>query len=643
MKFNKKLLAVLSALLLLLLIFSSCSSNEYTSEDPADSLYSEPTDEVTDAPQEDIPPLDPENIQIFASNTEGKKVVNFAIVRPRAESSSSVVSQAAMDILKSISNLLGTAPRLKNDVGKKGSSPDPNTYEILIGYTSYPQSEEVAQNCGYGDYVIDVVGNKIVIMAYNDIGIMTAANAFVDEINENYNDMTGIITLKESEFAADETLNEQLSAIPIFEGGDFYSYYDAGTRNGEAETQCDEIIIKSTTPQLYEAYLEKVEDAGFTKYTEHDMGESKFATYVGEEHMLNIGFYDFYDEVRVIIEDADAPRPALESENTYTKVTDSQITMLGLEYYKTSDESYASNGLSILIRLEDGRFIVVDGGFNRKACANMLLDTIKDQSKEYTDSPTIAAWIVTHPHGDHNGMINSHFEKFKDIKIESFLVNFISENERAKAIATYPTNWSSNEGGNFGKTYDVANTFGSTLYKIHVGQVFHIADLKMEVLYTIESFGPKVCNALNTTSTIIKMTFNNGGNETTYLCTGDATGHAMEISANMYGNYMQCDIVQTCHHGYSTWGNNSGMIHGYTKTSANLVLWPQGLNAFNNYVDKDYNNILFKLPNFKECYVAGGQGDLVIVKLPYVYKNSLIEVICTADCPYPHHHTNIAS
>ena len=85
------------------------------------------------------------------------------------------------------------------------------------------------------------------------------------------------------------------------------------------------------------------------------------------------------------------------------------------------------------------------------------------------------------------------------------------------------------------------------------------------------------------------------------------------------------------------------MIHGYTKTSANLVLWPQGLNAFNNYVDKDYNNILFKLPNFKECYVAGGQGDLVIVKLPYVYKNSLIEVICTADCPYPHHHTNIAS
>ena len=635
MKLNKKLLALLCAVLISLTILVSCNQSE---DIPTDSEPLATETEGKVEKQENFPPIDPENIQILASNNGSKASVNFTIVRPKDSSAKNATSLAAQYILKGISGLVGTAPRMKSDSLTSGAEYNSTTYEILVGNTAYPQTAEAAAKCGYGDFIIDVIDNKIVVMAYTDECILDAADALVSAINRGFDESTKTITLKKSEIAGNFTKHAQLSALPVFEGGKFYAYYDPGTRTADAATKCDEIIISEASVELYDSYLAKIEKSGFEKYTDHAMAGCKFATYTSDEYMINLGFYDFYNEVRMIIEPADAPKPELKSENKYEKVTDSQITMLGLEYEK-SEGAFASNGLSVLIRLEDGRFIVVDGGFNRAACANQLVSAIKEQSSAYTDTPVIAAWIITHSHGDHNGMINSHHKKFEGITVERFLVNFMSEDERAESMETYPDNWSDGEGGGFPNTYKAAEALGADIHKIHVGQVFHMADLKMEVLYTLESFGPKTCNALNTTSTVIKMTFTNNGNETTYLCTGDATGNGMQISANMYGDFMQCDIVQTCHHGYSTWGNDKGMIEAYTKVNAELVLWPQGLNAYHNYTEKDYNSVLFNLPNYKECYVAGGQGDMIIVKLPYVYgKEGNVEIVCAGNCPAEHYY-----
>ena len=632
---SKRLLLTLAALLLVLLMLLSCNNG---ADIPTDSepLASETKGKVEK--QENFPPIDPENIRILASNDGENATINFTVVRPKGSGGATTVSKTSQTIVKELATLLNATPKVRSDSISNGAEYNSTTYEILVGYTAYPQTAEAAAKCGYGDFIIDVIDNKIVIMAYTDDCLEDATNKFLAALRNGFDAESGVITLKKSELAAKTTKYSQLSAIPYFEGGSFRACYDAGTRTADAATQCDEVIISEATPELYSAYLSKLEQSGFEKYTDHTMQECKFATYLSETHMINVGFYNYYNEVRVIIEPADAPKPALKSENDYVKVTDSQITMLGLEYQK-KDGGYASNGLSVLIRLEDGRFIVVDGGFNRAACANKLVATIKEQSSTYTDTPVIAAWIVTHAHGDHNGMLNGQIAKFEGIEIESFMLNFMAESERARAMETFPDNWSENEGGNFANTYAIADQLGSTVYKIHVGQVFYMADLQMEVLYTLESFGPEPCNALNTTSTVIKMTFTNNGNETTYLCTGDATGNGMQISANMYGDFMQCDIVQTCHHGYSTWGNNKGMIEAYTQVNAELVLWPQGLNAYHNYIDKDYNSILFKLPNYKECYVAGTQGDLVIIKLPYVYgKEGNVEIVCTGTCPAEHHY-----
>ena len=629
MKFLIKVL--LPLLLLLLLVLTSCNSDTDTPEVTGNLPGSE-TVEVTEKQNDEIEPLDPENIQIFASGEGKQKNVNFSIIRPNQESITPVVTEGAAEIFKAMNDILGAAPKLKNDTAKHNDN-----YEILIGYTTYPETEEALLNCGYGDYLIDVINNKIVIWSYDESGITAAVNDFVNTLRKNYDEATGVILLKESEFGGAKTFNELLSAIPVFEGGEFYSYYDAGTRDGKKETQCDEIILSSTTPQLYDEYLEKVEESGFEQYTTHIMADNHFATFTSEEHILTVGFYDYTDEVRILIEDASAPLPPLKSENMYTKVTEAQITMLGLEYEKDMD-AYASNGMSILIRLEDGRFVVIDGGHNHAQHTTNIQNAIREQSKDYTDNPVIAAWIITHAHGDHFGMINAAYKKFDGITIERFLVNFMAESERARAMEEFPDNWTEDEGGAFPNTYAAAEYLGADLHKVHVGQVFYFADLQIEVLFTMESYGPTPCNALNTTSLVMKMTFTNAGEESVYMSLADATGNSLELCTKMYGDYLKADIVQTAHHGYSTWGNDAGVMMAYEKINATLILWPMGLNAYPNYSWKEYNKILFTLPNYKEHYVAGWEGDYVTVKLPYIFGESEIVHICVGNCTAKHYY-----
>ena len=110
-----------------------------------------------------------------------------------------------------------------------------------------------------------------------------------------------------------------------------------------------------------------------------------------------------------------------------------------------------------------------------------------------------------------------------------------------------------------------AENSGADVFKAHAGQKFTLANLEFEVLYTLESYAPNVCNSLNTSSVVTKMTFSDsvGGKKTTLLCAGDATGAAMETLNRTFGSYIQCDAVQVCHHGATTWGNDSGMIKAY--------------------------------------------------------------------------------
>ena len=598
--FNKKSFSLLLSLLMLLALLCGCGeSGEVT--DTTTAAPDTTTEITTTAPVEELPT----ELNIV---TDGK--ANYALVRDEdADTAGIEVAQARL-LMNQIKDLTGATVKLGTDWVKRGSELDSSTYEILIGMTAYPETAQVVSSLGYGDWAIRVVGNKIVVFGFDNSALSQATSQLLIKLKNGVSADGKSITLKTEDVNMTGTKNEKLNALPGYEGGAFYSYYAAGAN-------CDEIIINETNLDQYNAYLKKLDAAGFTCYTTNEIAGNHFATYTNAKYTVTAGYYAYETAARLLIEPL-APAVGLESDNVYTPITTSQITMLGLEYAK-SDGSYASNGLSVLIRLTDGRFIVVDGGFNNGSVAKLLADTMKEQSAAYAKSTsdiTIAAWIVTHAHGDHYGTLLGQTAYFKGMKVERILVNFLSESERQKAISSYSNNWSSSEGQDYRNVPTAAKALGAEVHQVHVGQVYYLADLKMEILYTIESFAPNTCNALNTSSSVMRMQFG-GENGTTYISTGDATGYGMEICADMFGDYIQSDIVQVCHHGYTTWGDDAGMIEAYRTINAPTVLWPQGLHAYPNYKGKSYNAVLFDVPNYKEVYVAGDLGDKIIVPLPY--------------------------
>ena len=592
---KKILLLALSALMLISMLCACGSGNV------EETTVSDTTTETTTVATEPVPA----SVDIVA---DGKAL--FKVIRDEDAETSAIVVSQARSILDKIKNLTGATVKLETDWVKRGQELDRTTYEILVGVTDYPETKEVMDSLTYGEWAIRLVGNKIVIFGYSDTSMSHAVSRFNRVMEQAMGADKKNLTLTAEQINHTGSLDAQMSALPQYEGGSFLSYYKAGNT-------VDEIIIGNTTPDEYKAYLKKLEENGFTCYTTHQITDNLFATYTNDKYTVTAGYYDYETSARVLIEPL-APAVGLKEENVYTPVTTSQITMLGMEF-KNNDGSYTSNGLSVLIRLTDGRFIVVDGGFNREKHASELMRHLKEQSAGYVKSNkdiTIAAWIITHPHGDHDGMLYGKYSNFMGITVERVLANFLSESELTKAdnSASVGANWNTSEGFEYQKVLTAAKALKATVHQIHVGQVFYFADLKMEVLYTIESFGPKVCNALNTTSVVLRMEF---GGETVYLSTGDATGNGMQICTKMYGDYLQSDIVQVCHHGYGTWGNDSGMIQAYKTINAPTVLWPQGLNAFPTYKTQAYNAVVFEVPNYKEVYVSGAEGDSIVLPIPY--------------------------
>ena len=245
---------------------------------------------------------------------------------------------------------------------------------------------------------------------------------------------------------------------------------------------------------------------------------------------------------------------------------------------------------------------------------------MKAQSLKYANGkPVVAAWIITHGHGDHASLLQNSYLDIKNhsgITVESIILNELAQSE--------PKN------ERFGVTSAileaVAPTLGADLYKAHIGQAFHLSNCKIEVLYTQEGYAPKSCVDYNASSVVMKMTFTDSetGEKTTMLSTGDATGVAMDVARDIFGDYMKSDIITVNHHGYGS-GSNGLLQEVYKVVSPALVLWPVGSGAYGNKngASKVLRDTSFN-PSFKEVHYSGDIGGRdIVVPLPYRVGNVL--------------------
>ncbi len=544
---------------------------------------------------------------------------SFTIIRPKDLPSDAPSVAAALKIRNEIEAATGIKITMLDDFKKASEEFDGTTYEILVGETAYPQKAEAIAGLKYSDYTVKQVGNKIVVFGYTPEAMERATDAFIEIVKNNIaTDGSIILPFEELNVSGTDEESAWLSHLPVYSGATY-------SCTSDSDIDGRQLVLADAKLDGYNSYIASLETMGFTKYTTNDISGNLFATLYNSEYTLNVGYYENRDECRIIMEPF-TPKTliGLEADNNRPTVTTTQITMLGCEY-KGSDGSYKGNGLSLLYRLSDGSFVIVDGGHttNSAIFADNLINAIKEQAKGYATGKNIriAAWFITHAHGDHMGMFRSEVAKFKQFTVERVIANLMSDSELEKSLG-------SSYGSNFGSSDDKSRTYvrqsakalGAEMIVCHTGQRFYFGDTVFEILYTVDDFAPGITNALNTSSLLFRsITTDKSGKSTRVMVMGDVTGPAMEICNEIYGTDLRSEVVQVAHHGYGTWGNDRAMISSYRRMSPEIVLWPMGLHAYSTYKNKAYNKVLWDgtNKNLQQVYVGGWSNTQHTVPLPY--------------------------
>lgn len=569
----KRYLALLIALLLAALMLSACNDSAPDSTDTTLSAD-------TTVPETDPLPTDIELIK------DG--VANYTIVR--ADKADSRTVKAASLLMESFGQYTGVRPQLSTDWIRKGEEHDPSTREILIGITNYKESAQALEGVQYGDYVIKEIGNKLVINAWSPLALDSAITELVKEMMNSASE--GNFSLSPDALKTGTTIRS-LNALPVYADGGPDTIYRLDDNDYL-------LLFEEATPDSYDTYCRALSESGFSLYTQNDVTDNRFSTFTNEDSILNIGYYAYEKAIRLVVE----PRtvlPKLETENTYTATQAPEFVFFGL--YVGPDYG---GGQSMLWQLADGSYIVVDGGYNLADHATQLYLHMRKNAPD-PNNITIAAWILTHAHGDHHGAFLQFCKLYTNrVKIEMFVGNFPSGEIRKAGGIT--------DGMSASKitSYMTENFPGVPLLKARVGQKLHIRDAEVEILYTHDSFAPRELTYLNTASLIFAM--NIGGQR--FLITGDASQDACLITHSMYGDSLKSDYVQIAHHGAGV-GSSSifGLTSLYSSAQAPVVLWPASDRAYNSYSGNAHNAHALKLDSTKEIIVAGSRVFRVV--LPY--------------------------
>ncbi|MBO5200761.1 MAG: MBL fold metallo-hydrolase [Clostridia bacterium] len=377
-------------------------------------------------------------------------------------------------------------------------------------------------------------------------------------------------------------------------------YYPDGT---VTLTDYDNFVMTSsgTSADTYNKYLKLLEYAGFTKYTSNTIGDNLFATYANENLAINVYYISSNSTTRVIWESI-GKLPALEAENTYDKTTtvDSTVTGISVGEYE---------GAAYLFRLEDGSFIVYDGGQangtveNGKAIYNAILAQTPEGEK-----PVIAAWIFSHAHSDHLGGFTTFSLLYRDkVTVERLVCNFPEGSETVDFMK-------SNSVTEYGAFNDVvAELYADVpVVKPYTGNKLYIRNATVEVLQTFDDFYPTTLaeSNFNTTSTIYRIHI--GGQS--ILMLGDATPASENKLLEQFGSYMKTDVLQLAHHGID------GTMASYQTYDPEYALLPASKHFYKQYVKNDatahaWNRwLLNESENMKYMFVSG-YGTFT-VKLP---------------------------
>ncbi len=469
-------------------------------------------------------------------------------------------------------------------------------YGILLGRCEREETEAVKKELAFNEYAIKTVGNKVVVTGHGFLSTHAAIEKFyelLDRFAITDDGKTSIcIPHGFSYVGVMESGEDWDLSLPEYEGGEDFSVSDLG--DGAYLLKVNE-----TTKDEYLDHIKKIENSGAKKYTENEIEGNLFATYISETSVIHLQYAPVYNRTSIAVEPVKtAGLFELEKDNDKTVVTTPKLIQL-----KVFDETVENGGMCYIIRLENGKFIVVDCGQEEETAFLIYEQLVENNVLE--GKPQIAAWIFTHWHGDHYITYTKYFLPLygDNVDVEKFVYSFPMDRYYfgSTKLASY-------------KGFTSATRIGDVI-RPHAGDVMHLGNMKLTFLYTQDEFLPRTFEFFNDSS----LTFMIEYEGQKILITGDASENSCNIMLDMYPEYLKCDILQVPHHGH--YGANNAFMDA---TDPSVALIPASEVRWNEKLTRDYYwgaaplRYLLGKGGVKEYYVQG--MGTVAFDLPYSIK-----------------------
>ena len=350
----------------------------------------------------------------------------------------------------------------------------------------------------------------------------------------------------------------------------------------------------------FDFYLNFFKGQGYEQKQSHDNGVYRFAALLGNNEGVFINYFYRTNELSIV---AQQNCNYFDFKDTLgEKICEPQITQVPLWDY----------GMSYIIRLSDGRLIVIDGGNYTDYDVEKLMTYLKRQSP--FEKPVIACWIMTHAHDDHFHCFLGVTDKYEgEYEVQNFMLNFMEVDDNRFPGFEKVTNRFGREMSNAKAIPEMFNKMkrhGAPIYMAHTGQIYDFGDAKIELLSGLDDTVDFMRANINATSLVFRMEL--GGQ--VILWTGDATFSEARLPQR-YGKYIKSDIMQVPHHGFEGPIDPKVELEGYILNNAETCFLP--VNRSNAYTRIDLFHVgpryLFQ---YADVEVIVGEDDKTIT-LPY--------------------------
>ena len=515
------------------------------------------------------------------------------------------------------------------------------TKELLLGKVNRAEYQQIIEKLDANEYAISIKGDKVILAAWNNKGMQTCISDFEKLLKDVRERVGGAYVWNlPSEFYAQGVVVDAWETD--FPRPDEVQNIEL-TRSTNANDDSLQFVYTGEGVSLdaFEAYCQKLTAAGYTVLWENEIEGSGFKSLVNEEkgivlHVVYDGYkykenyfsaekqaiegkeyVDYVKAIRVISSPIDSitlPDSSILTPNpTYTKVADTAFTTVG-----------HSRSMCYIIRLEDGRFVIYDSGYN--GSETMIWNSLsKLHTEAYGSEPSasnpirVAAWVITHSHNDHfNGAKNflSNYGKSSSFRMDYLIGSFPEKSELSSSGIIAQEAATMGSAGEIDNWHTFVNNGGAGSFKFvksFAGQRFYFANLEIETLMTFVD-NPAPIHDSNETCTVTRLHIATTGaaagattsaadaaDTTTVLLLADILRYQSRYLCNTYGSYLESDMVQVSHH-----GKVGAETELYDTVKASVVLWTEWSDVVSDFCDptKIEEGYAYEVGNFLRYELA---------------------------------------